>query len=203
MNDSRPTLGSPALPRWQRILVNLPGIGLAALWGLGEATFFFIIPDVFLSLVAVLQWPRTGRHVLSAIAGALLGGALLFHWAAADHQKALAAIARVPFIRERMLTEVDEGFQTQGLYALLWGSLQGIPYKLYAVQAPQYTRASNFLQATAPARAVRFLLVWGAFGWIAGQLRRRFALRTGHLLLIYSVVWIAVYAFYWGRILSG
>jgi len=190
-------------PRWQRILIGFPGICLATLWGFAEATFFFVIPDVLLSLVAILSWPRTWKHVVSAIAGALLGGALLFQWAAADHRNALTTIGQVPFIREHMLTQVDESFQTRGLYALLWGSLRGIPYKLYAVQAPQYTSESNFLLATPPARAVRFLLVWAAFGTIAGWLRRRFALRTGHLLLIHSAVWIAVYAFYWGRILSG
>jgi len=56
----------------------------AFVWGLAEATFFFVIPDVFLSFVALLDWPRTSKHILAAIAGALLGGALLFHWASAD-----------------------------------------------------------------------------------------------------------------------
>ena len=136
------------------------------------------------------------------VAGAVLGGALLFQWSATDHQAARATITRVPFIREHMIAKVDEGLHSQGLYALLWGSIEGIPYKLYALESPQFTREPGFLLATPPARAVRFFIVWGVFGWIAGRLRAHFALRTVHLLRIYLLVWIAVYAFYWGGILS-
>jgi len=191
------------LSGWQRVLIGVPGVLIAAVWGFAEATLFFVIPDVFLSFVALLHWPSTWKHVLSAIAGATLGGALLFQWAAADHAGARAAIDRVPFIRESMFAKVDAGLQSQGLSALLWGSLGGLPYKLYAVEAPRFAPETNFLLATPPARAVRFLVVWCAFGMIAARLRRRFTLRTVHLLLIYSLVWIAVYALYWGRIFYG
>lgn len=193
----------PHTPRWQQALAGFPGICIAAVWGIAEATFFFVIPDVLLSLVAMLSWPRTWRHGISAVAGATLGGALLFQWAAADHQSARSAIISVPFIRERMLTDVDNGLRSQGLSALLWGSIEGIPYKLYAVEAPQFAREPAFVLATPPARAVRFFLVWAVFGFTAGRLRTRFALRTAHLLGIYALIWIVVYAFYWGRILSG
>lgn len=188
---------------WQRALVGFPGICIAALWGFAEATFFFIIPDVFLSLVAILEWPRTWKHILSAIIGALLGGALLFHLSAADYQNTRNTITRVPFIREHMLLKVDDGFRTQGLYALVLGSIQGVPYKLYAVEAPRFTNQARFLLATPPARALRFLLVWSCFGLVAAWLKARFALRTIHLLPIYALVWIVVYAIYWGRIHSG
>ena len=102
-----------------------------------------------------------------------------------------------------MFDEVDRGFRSQGLSALLWGSIEGIPYKLYAVQAPLFTSEVRFLLATPAARALRFLLVWSCFGCVAGWLRKQFALRTIHLLPIYALVWIVVYAFSWGRILSG
>jgi len=174
---------------------------VAFLWGVAEATFFFLIPDVFLSLVAVLRWPRTWKHVVSAVGGAVLGGALLFHLASVDPPAARAAVARVPFIRDRMFNQVDRGFRSQGLPALFWGSIEGIPYKLYAVEAPRFTSEARFLLATPQARVIRFLLVWSCFGLISGWLRRRFAFRTIHLLPIYALVWIVVYAFYWGRIL--
>ena len=212
MNASPTTPPVSSFPRWQQALIGFPGILISGLWGFAEATFFFIIPDVFLSLVAVLQWPRTWKHVLSAVVGAVVGGALLFLLAAAIQQNARAAVIRVPFIREHMLANVDDGFRHRGLYALLWGSLEGVPYKLYAVEAPRFTRESRVTSkptaphkpsATPPARAIRFLLVWSAFGCIAAWLRARFTLRTAYLLMIYSLTWIVVYAFYWGRILSS
>jgi len=36
-------------------MLGRPGMVVAFLWGLAEATFFFIIPDVFLSFVAMLD----------------------------------------------------------------------------------------------------------------------------------------------------
>jgi membrane protein YqaA with SNARE-associated domain len=151
----------PSGSGWQESFVGRPGVGLA------EATFFLVIPDVFLSLVAILDWPRTWKHILAAIGGALLGGVLLFHWASGNSAAPRAAVARVPFIRENMFAKVDDGFRNQGLLSVLFGSVSGLPYKLYAVEAPEFTSQAEFLLATPPARAVRFLLVWAGFGAVA------------------------------------
>jgi hypothetical protein len=190
-------------PVWEKWLVGTPGILCAFLWGLAEATFFFVIPDVFLSFVACLSWPRTWKHILTAIGGAVLGGALLFHWAEVNPGGAHASIARVPFIREHMLEKVDDGFRSRGLFSVFLGSVSGIPYKLYAVEAPKFSRERDFLLATPPARAIRFLLVWFAFGSTAHWLKRRPGWTTGRLLVVHAVIWIVSYAIYWGRILPG
>jgi membrane protein YqaA with SNARE-associated domain len=124
-------------PAWQESLVGRPGVPAAFICGLAEATFFFIVPDVFLSFVAILDWPRTWKDSLAAIAGALLGGVLLFHWASSNSAEAHAALARVPLIRENMFAKVDDGFRNQGLLSVLLGSVSGLPYKLYAVEAPK------------------------------------------------------------------
>ena len=176
---------------------------LAFLWGLGEATFFFVVPDVFLSLVAIVGGRRTWRHILAAIFGAIFGGALLFQWAQVNPARAHAAVARVPFIRESMFTVVNEGLRRQGLSAVFFGSLTGIPYKLYAIETPRYFSSGNFLLATPPARGVRFSIVWFVFGGLAAWLRKYRNWQMGQLVSGYAAVWIVVYTFYWGRILSG
>ena len=188
---------------WQDSLAGRPGILAAFLWGLAEATFFFVIPDVLLSFVAILDWPRTWKHVLAAIAGALLGGALLFHWASVDSAGARAAVTHVPFIRERMFREVSGGFRRQGWLSMLLGSVSGIPYKLYAVEAPRFASTLEFLLVTPPARAVRFLVVWAGFGTVASWLRKRPGWTFSRLVKMHAALWIASYAFYWGRILFG
>jgi membrane protein YqaA with SNARE-associated domain len=203
---SGPVPGTPGPSRrqwWQDSLVGRPGILAAFLWGLAEATFFFVIPDVLLSFVAILAWPRTSKHVLAAIAGALLGGALLFHWASVDSAGARAAVTHVPFVREKMFLKVSGGFRRQGWRSMLLGSFSGIPYKLYAVEAPKFTSPLEFLLVTPPARAVRFLLVWAGFGTAASWLRKRRAWPFSRLVKIHAALWIASYAFYWGRILFG
>ena len=132
-----------SFPRWQQALIGLPGILISGLWGFAEAAFFFIIPDVFLSLAAVLKWPRTWKHVLSAVVGATVGGTLLFHLAAANQQNARAAVIRVPFIRERMLAKVSRtGSVTKACTRRF-----GVPSKAYRINStPSKPRGS-------PARA--------------------------------------------------
>ena len=181
-------------------MLGSPGLIVAFLWGLAEATFFFIIPDVFLSFVAMLAWRSTWKHIIAALAGALLGGALLFHWSQADPEAAHVAVARVPFITPGMFAKVNAGFDKLGLLAVLAGSVSGIPYKLYAVEAPRVSTQVAFLLATPPARAVRFTLVWMIFGAAAGWLRKKYALATQKLAYIHVLIWIASYAFYWGGI---
>jgi len=190
----------PARPLWERRTLGLAGLIVAFLWGLAEATFFFVIPDVFLSFVATLDWRSTWRHIVAALAGALLGGALLFHWAQADPTAAHAAVARVPFITPEMFAKANSGLDEMGLLAVLTGSVSGVPYKLYAVEAPRISTPLAFLLATPPARVARFIMVWMIFGAAAGWLRRRYALSTRNLAFIHAAVWIAVYVFYWGRI---
>ncbi len=200
MTHSTDTSAGPSESAVGRRLAGGPGILLAFLWGLAEATVFFVVPDVFLSLAAILGGWRTWRHILAAVCGALLGGALLFQWAQVRPAQAHASVARVPFIRESMFTKVDEGLRRQGLSAVFFGSITGIPYKLYAVEAPTFCSWRDFLLATPAARAVRFLAVWLVFGGIAAWLRKRRNWRTWQLVGVYAAVWVVVYTFYWGRI---
>jgi len=49
---------------------------VAGLWGFAEATAFFVVPDVWLSAVALRNLPRGLTGAASATAGALVGGAV-------------------------------------------------------------------------------------------------------------------------------
>ena len=110
------------------------------------------------------------------------------------------AVSRVPFVTPRMLSSAHSEYQAHGLIALLRGPLFGTPYKIYAVQAPEFVSRAAFLWGTIPARGERFLVVWAAFG-VFGSLLRRFRGRTDTQLAIWNaVIWIVVYSFYWGRI---
>jgi hypothetical protein len=51
--------------------------GIAALWGLAEATLFFIVPDVWLTLITVWSPRKALIACLFALLGALAGGALM------------------------------------------------------------------------------------------------------------------------------
>lgn len=186
---------------WVRWLTGGPGLVLAFVWGLAEGTFFFVVPDVVISLGAILRPKRVWQHVLAATLGGLVGGALMFNWAMRDGESARAAVAHVPFVRAEMFEQVDAGYARHGLGAIFLGPLGGIPYKIYAVEAPKFVGRGTFLAATVPARGYRFVVVWLAFGFV-GRMVRRYLKRTdARLLLWHGAFWIVLYAVYWGRIL--
>jgi hypothetical protein len=185
---------------WVNRLEGMPGVALALLWGLAEGTFFFILPDVAISLLALLNPRRVWRHILATIAGSVFGGMFLFSWSCTNPRGAHEAVSRVPFVTARMFAQVHASYQMHGLGAVFLGPLSGIPYKIYAVEAPEFLSKAVFLSATVPARGERFLLVWAAFG-VAGTLLRRFHKWTvSQLVTLHGSFWAVVYACYWGII---
>lgn len=168
----------------------------AFFWGLAEGTFFFIVPDVLISLVALVR-PRSGwRHILAAIAGGLLGGMILFGWSLHSPKSARQAVARVPLVSAEMFKHVDESFRVHGLGAVFLGPLSGTPYKIYAVEAPRFIGETAFVSVTVPARGERFLLVWVVFGFAGVLLRRRFKRTDSQLAAGHAGVWLLIYSFY-------
>jgi membrane protein YqaA with SNARE-associated domain len=51
---------------------------IAFLWGFSEAVWFFIIPDIFLTLIALFSLKRALVAMVWTILGAMLGGAILY-----------------------------------------------------------------------------------------------------------------------------
>lgn len=199
MSEAEPRTGELLVPTWQRRIVGWPGFFAALLWGFAEATVFFILPDVLLSFVALFELRKTWRHILAAIAGAVLGGAVLFQWSVAEPGRAREAVSRVPFLTEEMFKKADNGFRQHGLFAVFLGSVTGIPYKIFAVEAPRFFREADFLLATPPARVVRFVLVWLGFGLAAKWLRKSRKWNDRQVIRLHAGMWIASYALYWGH----
>jgi membrane protein YqaA with SNARE-associated domain len=55
------------------------GINLVALiWGFAEASLFFIVPDVWLSFAGREKLSKGIRACVFALAGALIGGAVMY-----------------------------------------------------------------------------------------------------------------------------
>jgi membrane protein YqaA with SNARE-associated domain len=192
--------GSVPSPSWIAFVSGERGILLSFLWGFAEGTLFFVVPDVFLSLIAIVAPRRVWRHILAAVLGAVCGGALLYACAARNPAQAHEVVSKVPFIPQRMFDAVRNGYERRGMTALFLGPLSGIPYKIYAIEAPRHFGLVRFALATAPARVWRFILVCLFFGAAAGLLRQKWKKTPKQLAAIHSVAWILFYAFYWARI---
>lgn len=177
------------------------GLIAAFLWGFAEGTLFFIIPDVLLTLTALFSFRSAVLQLFAAVSGALLAGCILFCWAGQDYPKAYETVMSVPYVNETMKATVHNHFDahtTTG--SLLRGSFSGIPYKLYAIEAPSRVDFLSFLLATLPARSARFLcsvLFFGAVGyWQRGRIRKNPLLAfAGH-----GIFWIIFYAIYWSSL---
>lgn len=167
--------------------------GLA--WGMAEASYFFIVPDVLITALAL----RSGHAAIVALAGsvvgALIGGAVMFHWAHSDPVSALAAVDAVPFIPGRQFELAQHLTDSVGGLGILLGSFSGVPYKIFAVQAPEHMSLPVFLAWTLPGRAARFVIAAAMAAWCARRLRPRWRWRG--LIGGWAVVWIAVYSGYW------
>ena len=184
-------------PNWVERLLGRPGLWLAFTWGLAEGTLFFIVPDVIVTLAAMFRPRRALLHASAAVGGALLAGALMYGWASAAPASARAAVDTVPFVSTEMFATVQQDFEAEGLWAVFKGPRLGIPYKVYAVQAPGRLPLATFLLATAPARFERFILTWAGFAVLGLLMKRVIQARPRALAGVHAVLWTAFYAYYW------
>lgn len=168
---------------------------IAAIWGVAEATLFFIVPDVLMSAVALKDLRRALVVCVWALLGALSGGLLMYLWGAADHEAATAVVERVPAISSELLEEVGRSLSEHGLTAILLGPLFGIPYKAFAINASAAgIPLLAFVLISIPARLVRFVLVTTMVHLIARLLSRYWP--ESRIYAVFGMAWVAFYAAY-------
>lgn len=166
-------------------------------WGVAEATVFFIIPDVFLSYVAVRRgWRRGLALCVVATGGAMLGGLAAYLWGMLHYDSAVAVFERLPAVDAAMIEAVRGEIANRGVVATLFGPIQGQPYKLYAAASGDTGAGWAALMAiTVPARIVRFAITAFAAGWLRERTARWLSERTA--LGIWAFFWMIVYVAFW------
>lgn len=184
-------------PSWANSLTRWPGIALAFLWGFAEGTLFFILPDVPLSFAALFRPRRALIHLVAIVAGALLAGAVMFSWAT-HGPAAHRAVAQVPLVTPVMFERAESDYRRFGIWAAGIGPVRGIPYKVYAVEAPEHVGLWSFLLVTIPARIWRLIAVWLVFA-AAGMILRKLG-RASLAPALHALSWILVYAVYWSKV---
>jgi membrane protein YqaA with SNARE-associated domain len=173
---------------------------LAFVWGLAEATFFFIVPDVLLTLIACRKLRPALNATFAALAGALAGGAFMYAFGTREPDTAHVFLTHVPAITPALLTRVTGQISEGGLLALLLGPLKGIPYKIYAVEwGARRGTFIGFLLISVPARFVRFFLAALAARVIARLIQPLTHHRAVIETSILAAVWITFYTFYFAR----
>lgn len=174
---------------------------LALLWGLAEATLFFIVPDVPLTFIALLKGRGAAlRAACFAAAGAVVGAAVMYDWSARDPTGAAAMLEGIPAIGPQMIARVGDRLARWGMAAIPLGGVSGVPFKIYAVMAAKSGFGlAVFLAFALPARLARFAVAVvladaigrGPLGGLAA--RQRVLTLAGFWVLFYVVYWRLVW----------
>lgn len=166
----------------------------AFVWGVAEATLFFIVPDVLLSFIGLRRGARAGLvAALVAALGASAGGAVMYLWSSNDPAGVERLVLGVPAVSEAMAGAARRAMETDGWFtATLEGPFSRTPYKVYAIYAPHLgVGLWAFALASIAARLPRF-----ALNALAGALARRFLGRwfsQTQLSWTLAAVWLAFY----------
>jgi membrane protein YqaA with SNARE-associated domain len=179
---------------------GLSRIWVGALWGLAEATVFFLVPDIIITASALFSPRRSFAQMMAVLIGALLGGALLYTAADKYPDEARNAVLSVPFIKTRMLEKSERQLQDHGLWALCIGAFAGIPYKTYALAAPRHAPFEAFMAVSVPARLSRFLVSWGVASLLGIGFRKQMEAAPVVALGLLFICWVGFYTYYWSVI---
>ena len=167
---------------------------IAFLWGFAEATLFFVVPDVGLSILA-LQGSTAGLVAAGyAVLGALVGGTLMWYWGQADLERVAAILHRIPLIPAEDIEKVQADMARSGAAAMFLGPMSGIPYKIYAAYGHRFTSFGVFLLVSIPARGIRFVIISLMIPFIYDRFFP--GLSDASRMVSLLIFWIAVYIFY-------
>ncbi len=168
---------------------------IAAVWGLAEATLFFFVPDIWLSISGRKKLRIGLMACLYCLAGALIGGCVLYVWGRCDLAGARWLVEKVPAVSQSMVDRVNEDLAHHGVWSVFLGPITGTPYKVYAAQAAAAGIGFGwFLLISIPARLIRFVLVTVACHYVLKLIgcsgRDKFS------LFLVIAFWTIFYIFY-------
>lgn len=168
----------------------------ALIWGMAEATFFFVVPDLLLTASVLFFGLAFALRLAAAAAGAAaLGGLLMWTWGANDVQGVHAFLLSVPLIGADLLARVKTEIAGAWPLNLTLGAVTGAPFKIYAAEAGAAgINPAGFAIVGFLARFIRFALAIGLT--TAGAMAARTFGLGRWIGAGLALVWIAIYAVY-------
>ena len=169
------------------------------IWGILEAVLLFMVPDVPVSIVTLKRGTKAGIIAsIAAAIGAAIGGGAMYYWGQKDLFGVLAIIEKLPAISPQMIDKVI--MQMHGarpFIAMLTGSFQGTPYKIYASIASSVNIPIWQISLLTPLiRLPRFLVAVGITS-VAAQWARKIITSEKAIFWSAICIWASFYALYW------
>jgi membrane protein YqaA with SNARE-associated domain len=172
-------------------------MSLTLLWGLAEASVFFVIPDVVICFITLRYGFRQGLWaVAAAIVGAMLGGVIAYVWGQTDIVGARAYFDSLPAISAPTIARAGrEILADQPLFLLMKGAFTSVPYKLYASEAGAAGMSLQQLMLMTPVvRLPRFFIAAVVTAMVAKVVPTSW---LKHKYWVLAGFWIMFYAAYW------
>jgi len=136
------------------------------IWGLSEATLFFLVPDIWLTWVVLHHTDKAIPTYLWTLVGALVGGTIMYLWSIENPSLVKQLLDDIPAISLELIHHSAANLNNHGFTAMLSGSFSGTPYKLYSSQAyAANISLAGFLLMTIPARLARWSIL-GLLTWL-------------------------------------
>jgi len=194
---SAPSLGPPAAPRYASMVRRLSSpaaLWVGAGWGFAEAVIFFIVPDVWLGLVALYAPRRMLIALLAIIVGAAVGAMVLYLATLAFGTGVSDVIVALPGISPADLDQARGELTDQGAIAFLNGIFQALPVKVYIHAAALEAIDLWAVVLATVANRIERLLVFGLVMAIVGRLARPAIARwPREAALLYGLAWVIFY----------
>ena len=167
---------------------------IAFIWGFLEATFFFIVPDVYLTRIGIKSFRTALTALIYASFGAVLGGILVNGIGTMFYAQGASFMNGIPAISTELIGNVLSAVNTSPYTALLFGASKGIPYKLYALSFGFLNISFfNFICISILARSLRFFLTI-SLAWLISSTLRQLSLSEKYQIN-YSI-WVIFYVVY-------
>jgi hypothetical protein len=169
-------------------------------WGFAEGTFFFIVPDVYISFAALFSLRAGAVAWVFSIAGSVAAVVVVFFLMETLGADYLAFLASIPGISAPLIARVRETLTAGGLPYSPLLVLGGVPLKVYAAQAFSLGMSSgSVLLWTVFARIMRIAPTFAVTAAVRLLLRRHIDAHTKAWLALLTFFWVVFYVFYFTR----
>jgi hypothetical protein len=183
--------------------------GIGFLWGLMESLWFFVVPDVVISFLAIKGWKPAVKSTLGAVFGAAMGCIILFALffnLPAALENLISLWSHLPGYYPKMFQVVNTHLQSDGVRGLLSGPSSGIPYRYYIYEALKLNLPLAGLLAWTPLARLQRIVIAPIVVLILRFLLQRVFRRWfpqkqdyigRYLVLVIAIYWVGLYIWYW------
>lgn len=125
-------------------------------WAAAEAIVWFIIPEFLLFLVIFMRVHRKFDLLKYDLLGTTVGSVIAILWHLPQ-----SVFLSLPYIRPKMLVQVQDWYHSHGIWGLLYQPFSGVPYKVFTHEAANYHFfIPAFLLIAIASRMVRYLIIY-------------------------------------------